>query len=870
MREGFLTARSRSRKGLIGAVAIPIAVVQVLLVGVMAAPVAHPAGNPGVTEFPLPCCGATPFGVVTGPDGDMWFTDGNSSNIGKVTPSGILTEYALPSFGSAAGMTAGPDGNIWFADYAANEIGKTTTAGVITEYSVPTGSPGLEFITAGPDGNLWFTEAGADKIGKITTSGAITEFSVSAGAGLMFITPGPDGNIWFTEKSLDKVGRITPGGTVTEFPVTAGAGPNGIVAGPDGNMWFTETTSNNIGRISTTGTGYVEFPIPTASSNSWGITAAPDGNLWFGEVGPFGGTPGNALGQVTTAGVVTEFTLGTSAGALGITTGPDGNIWYAGYRGGVIGRFAPGKCATLADTASPGLVGAGSSETVGVALTSCGATTLNASTTTVTAVPSGCPAAPAIPSFNSSLTFSQTDSRTTTFAAPSCPGTYTVTSQTTVGATVMATGTASYKVLAVGGGALFSTSTRPQWIAAGSDGNLWYTDSTSSLGQVTPSGVVTYFSSVFQGSGSATQLTTGSDGDLYVNVFVGGGNGLLSDIANVKPGGSGGTTFRWEVPVNGTSINDLAPGPDGNVWFAGQPSAGPGGTIGFVTPAGKVKLFHLPLADGAPFAITSGSDGALWFSLGSEQLGRISTAGAVTLFTVPSPMTSLSSASNTLALGPDGNVWFLGGDSSGHGIVGRISPTGAVSEYATGQPSDRAAGITAGADGNLWFNQPNLDLCGFGGGVGRVTPSGVVSDFGAGCGDTNARYNIVAGPDGNVWNAAYYGIGINLIATGAPVTCTALAATVGASSVVHGATQTVAATIANCATTPQLMRLTTKTTSTCGFSATTKHVVPLQPLVATVVSDSTTTTCKGTYTDKLTLTVGTTVVASEKVTYQVT
>jgi virginiamycin B lyase len=38
----------------------------------------------------------------------------------------------------AYGITLGSDGNLWFTERFANRIGKITTSGTITEYDLPT------------------------------------------------------------------------------------------------------------------------------------------------------------------------------------------------------------------------------------------------------------------------------------------------------------------------------------------------------------------------------------------------------------------------------------------------------------------------------------------------------------------------------------------------------------------------------------------------------------------------------------------------------------------------------------------------------------------------------------------------------------
>jgi DNA-binding beta-propeller fold protein YncE len=154
------------------------------------------------------------------------------------------------------GITTGPDGNLWFTETVGN-IGRITPTGTISEFPVPFLSLPIG-ITTGPDGNLWFIEAltttGSSNIGRITPAGTITAFPLPGGREISGITAGPDGNLWFTELSVfnsgDKIGRISPTGTITEFPALApGNLPFGITAGPDGNLWFTEFNGNKIGRL---------------------------------------------------------------------------------------------------------------------------------------------------------------------------------------------------------------------------------------------------------------------------------------------------------------------------------------------------------------------------------------------------------------------------------------------------------------------------------------------------------------------------------------------------------------------------------------------------------------------------------------------
>src|SRR5262245_32840377 len=298
----------------------------------------------------------------------MWFTEALSGKIGRITPAGVVTEFALPPDTQPYGITVGSDGNLWFAEQffgagaqtgAMGRIGRITTAGVITEFSAGISSFYHPFgITAGPDGNLWFTEEQSNpraigRVGRITTSGVITEFSTGQNNEPNLITAGPDGNLWFGEFGNDpqapgSIGRITPSGVVTQF---GGIQDQvfGITAGPDGNLWFTEPAHFTIGRITPSGV-ITEVARTSAGAAPEDITTGPDGNLWFVEAGR------DRIGRITTAGALTEFDA-TSPNSpphwaipVGIAVGRDNNIWYTEVAGDRIGRLDLGQAVATTTT----------------------------------------------------------------------------------------------------------------------------------------------------------------------------------------------------------------------------------------------------------------------------------------------------------------------------------------------------------------------------------------------------------------------------------------------------------------------------------------------------------------------------------------
>ncbi len=267
-----------------------------------------------------------PGGITNGPDDRLWFTGLNPGNIGSIDTAGSLTEYAVPD-GAAAGITTGPDGNIWFPT-SGNNIGRLTPSGVLTEFPITTPGSGALGITTGPDGALWFTENLASQIGRVTTAGQFTEYPVP-NTEPYSITSGPDGALWFTEGS-GNIGRITTSGLVTEYGVPGSnkyPGTVGITTGPDGALWFTESIREAVGRITTEGV-VTQYEYDAQVGGGGGITAGPGGDLWF--------TLGHSeIGRVTTAGVFTFYTTPTSnTYPFSIARSNSGAIWFTEHTAG--------------------------------------------------------------------------------------------------------------------------------------------------------------------------------------------------------------------------------------------------------------------------------------------------------------------------------------------------------------------------------------------------------------------------------------------------------------------------------------------------------------------------------------------------------
>jgi streptogramin lyase len=315
------------------------------LEGICLAPQQGDAGTEDIREFSIPTSNSFPRDITAGLDGNLWFTEGEGNNIGRITTAGAFTEFSIPTAKSGPrGIAIGPDGNLWFTELNGNKIGRITPAGAITEFPIPTPNSGPTAIVAGRDGSLWFTQT-AGYIGRVTTAGSISRFPTPApSSNPADITVGRDGSLWYTESGSNNVGRITTGGSISELIIPIlDSTPLGIVAGRDGSLWFTQA-AGYIGRVTTAGS-IAEIPVPTSGSDPFGIAAGPEGSLWFTE------NAANNIGRITTGGSISEFRIPTpNSGPQNITTGSDGNLWFTELTSGKIGRIGPDTTPNAAPT----------------------------------------------------------------------------------------------------------------------------------------------------------------------------------------------------------------------------------------------------------------------------------------------------------------------------------------------------------------------------------------------------------------------------------------------------------------------------------------------------------------------------------------
>jgi virginiamycin B lyase len=151
--------------------------------------------------------------------------------------------------------------------------------------------------------------------------------------------------------------------------------------------------------------------------------------------------------------------------------------------------------------------------------------------------------------------------------------------------------------------------------------------------------------------------------------------------------------------------------------------------------AGAITITELPATVAETGGMALGSDGNLWVATATG-LTRMAPDGTVTgTFALPTP--------SHLTSGPDGALWFSQpwSNDATQSSLGRFTTSGAYREWSLNTPTAAVGGLAGGADGNLWLSQTSR--------ITRVAlPGGLVSEFSAPGSGPGA---IARGPDGRIW-----------------------------------------------------------------------------------------------------------------------
>jgi virginiamycin B lyase len=79
-----------------------------------------------------------PVAISPGRFGYLWVSELSGGKLLRVSRTGRMKEFPLPAGARPYGLVSAPDGNVWFADRGRNRIGLVTPAGRVFTFPLAT------------------------------------------------------------------------------------------------------------------------------------------------------------------------------------------------------------------------------------------------------------------------------------------------------------------------------------------------------------------------------------------------------------------------------------------------------------------------------------------------------------------------------------------------------------------------------------------------------------------------------------------------------------------------------------------------------------------------------------------------------------
>ena len=281
----------------------------------------------------------------------------------------------------------------------------------------------------------------------------------------------------------------------------------GITAGPDGNVWFSDNNGHALVRTQMTGKTKPFLLTFTENGQTIGFqplnpTTGADGKLYITTDNVDPKNNAGMIGVLTTHGAfkIHDSPSKDNLGNNGLAVGPDGNVWFA--EKAHIAKITPAG----AITEFPYPSGLNDNGAAGV-----------------------------VTGPDHKVWFTE---YFTQKVANIDPTTNAIT---------------EFDVSGV-------NCTGPEGLAVGTDGDLYFNCSATTIAKITTSGVATVINNPFGAAGTPQDMVTGSNGHIWFNT-----NGNVIAEYNESNGTLTGHTSPFNT--NGLMI-DLTSGPDGNIWSA--------------------------------------------------------------------------------------------------------------------------------------------------------------------------------------------------------------------------------------------------------------------------------------------------------------
>ena len=222
-------------------------------------------------------------------DGPVWISFQRSGHLGILDPkTGKIDLVPLGEGSSPHGVIAGPDGAPWLTDGGQNALVRVDPrTREVRKWPLPPGRDYANLNTAIFDKNgvQWFT--GQQGVyGRLDPrSGRLDVFDAPKGRGPYGIHATPDGAVYFASLAGSYVGRIDPasGKAAVIEPPTPRQGARRVWSDSKGNVWVAEWNSGQLSRYEPKTNAWRAWKAPGEGAQVYAVYVDETDRVWISE-----------------------------------------------------------------------------------------------------------------------------------------------------------------------------------------------------------------------------------------------------------------------------------------------------------------------------------------------------------------------------------------------------------------------------------------------------------------------------------------------------------------------------------------------------------------------------------------------------------
>ncbi len=235
--------------------------------------------------------GSSPHGVIVGPDGAPWITDGGLNAIVRVDPQTEEVEvFPLPDSSPRANLNTAvfdSKGILWFTGQAGIYGRLDPQVGEVEVFEAPRGR-GPYGITATPQGDVYYASLAGNHIAAIdTTTGEATVIEPPTPLqGARRVWSDSQGRVWVSEWNSGQLSVYDPATGEWELWKLPGDTPfvYAVYVDEQDQVWVSEWSAQVMARFNPETEEFQFFPLDSAQANVRQIHGRP-GEVWAAESG---------------------------------------------------------------------------------------------------------------------------------------------------------------------------------------------------------------------------------------------------------------------------------------------------------------------------------------------------------------------------------------------------------------------------------------------------------------------------------------------------------------------------------------------------------------------------------------------------------